>query len=160
MENEGIKENKWKSWNPFQKTAFIIGLLVLIFFVIGVVDLVRTKLTTTGYSVYYDVKPDKDITISVPSTQHWISCWDEITPLTIKYDLTSSTAVDLIFTPTMEDANNLSETSKHYQVCYQPSILKNKGSCNIDGKGCIVILNKNLNDATVSLKYTALKIES
>jgi len=112
-----------------------------------------------GY-IYIKNIPTNDTTFVVKGGEHWLSCWNEDTTLTIDYDLTSNSAVDLIFTPTREDANVLNETSKHYEVCYVPNVLNNKASCTISGKGCLVLFNKNTNDATVSLKYSAKKNEN
>ena len=107
--------------------------------------------------IYVKNQPDEDVTFIVKYGS-WHSCWNEGSDLTINYDLSSSSAIDLMFTPTKEDAENLTETSQHYPSCYSPNVLKKKGSCNIAGKGCMVLLNKNTNDATVSLKYSAKEI--
>ena len=112
-----------------------------------------------GAWIYVRNLPDKDITFVVGPGQHWTSCWNEFSNLNINYDLTSSSPVDLLFTPTREDAYNLTETSQHYASCYSPNVLKNKGVCVIAGKGCIALLNKNTNDATINLIYSAKKIE-
>ncbi len=105
-------------------------------------------------------QPDIDITFVVKFWQPWIYCYNDSSNVTITYDVSSSSAVDLIFTPTKEDAENLSETSQYYPSCYIPNVLKNKGGCIIAGKGCMVLLNKNIDDATVNLRYSARKIES
>jgi len=118
------------------------------------------------------IPSDKDITFVIPSEQPWISCYNDVSSITINYDLSSSSAVDLIFTPTQEDAGkyiaiswglaNLSENYQYpqnYASCRISNVLKNKGSCVIAGKGCMLLLNKNTNDATISLKYSARTIE-
>jgi hypothetical protein len=106
--------------------------------------------------IYVKNLPDEDKTFVV-NPEYWYSCWNEVSDITINYDLSSSSAVDLIFTPTEEDAKNLSELYWHYPSCYSPNILKNKGSCVIGGKGCMVLFNEN--DAIVSLKYSARNIK-
>lgn len=98
--------------------------------------------------------PDRDTTFVV-SPGHWYSCWNDSSNITITYEIASSSALDLIFTPTKEDAENLNETSIHYPSCHFPRVLNDKGSCIIPGNGCMVLLNGNLNDATVTLKYSA-----
>jgi hypothetical protein len=109
-----------------------------------------------GVWIYVKNLPEKDITFVIISGQSWYSCWNEVTTLTINYDLSSSSPVDLMFTPTEGDVTNLNETSQNYPSCYNPNVLKYKSSCNIAGKGCIAIINKNTNDATVNLKYSAI----
>jgi hypothetical protein len=110
-----------------------------------------------GFWIYVYNQPDEDVTFVVKSG-YWLTCWEDASNMTISYDLSSSLAVDLLFTPTREDAENLTATSKHYASCYISNVLENKGSCVIAGKGCIVLLNKNVDDATVSLKYSAKRI--
>ena len=136
MEIEGLKDKKKNSY------LWIIILIIII-----------------SVWIYVKNQPAKDITFLVGGGEHWLTCWDDASNMTIIYDLSSSSAIDLLFTPTREDAENLTETSKHYSSCYIPNVLKNKGSCIIAGKGCMVLLNKNTNDATISLKYSAKRIE-
>jgi hypothetical protein len=110
-----------------------------------------------GFWIYVYNQPDEDVTFVV-KPGHWLTCWEDNSNITVSYDLSSSLAVDLLFTPTREDAENLTATSKHYVSCYISNVLENKGSCVIAGKGCIVLLNKNVDDATIRLKYSAKRI--
>ena len=109
--------------------------------------------------IYIRNIPDNDTTFVVASKGYWHSCYNEISNLTITYDISSSSAIDIIFTPTKKDAENLNETYLHYEACYVPNVLKNKDSCFIVGNGCLVLLNKGKQDVTVNLKYSAKIIE-
>ncbi len=112
-----------------------------------------------GVWIYVRNQPtSEEMTFVVVSGHSWTSCYNSTSNLTISYDLASSSAVDLLFTPTNEDAQNLTEASMHYPSCYAPKILNKKGECVIPGNGCIVLLNEKENDATVNLKYSAIEI--
>jgi hypothetical protein len=104
--------------------------------------------------IYIRNLPDKNISFIVEPDTHWLSCWNTVSNLSITYEILSSDPIDIIFTPTKKDAENLNETSLHYETCYMPDVLKTKGECSIHGKGCMVLLNKKTTDATVNLKYS------
>ena len=108
-----------------------------------------------GVWFYVKMQPDTNMTFVVGSGERWFNCWNDTLNITVSYDLSSDSPVDLIFTPTQEDIVNLTETSQHYPSCYLPNILKTKGSCITSGTGCIALLNKKTNEATISLKYSA-----
>lgn len=108
-----------------------------------------------GVWLYVRNQPDEDMTFVVGSGQEWYSCWNSTSNISVSYEISASSALDLLFTPSKKDADGLNETHYDYPSCSSPGVLTDKGSCVISGEGCMVLLNKNINDATVSLKYSA-----
>lgn len=100
----------------------------------------------------------KETSFVVEGSHQWTSCWNEETNLSINYDLSSNSEVDIIFTPTQKDAADINESSMHYPSCYIPNALTNKATCVIEGKGCLLLLNKKTNQATINLKYSATPV--
>ncbi len=105
--------------------------------------------------IYIRSLPDEDITFLIKSGEYSTRCWSEDSDLTITYDISSSSAIDLVFTSGPEDAENINKTSYYYNSCYFQNILNNKGDCLIEGDGCLLLINKGTQDATVHLKYSA-----
>lgn len=102
----------------------------------------------------------KDIVFVVNAGGHWYSCWSDASNLTVNYEMISTSPIDIVFTPTENDAKFLNETSKHYASCYLPSVLNYKGSCIINGEGCLVLFNKDFSkDTTINLKYSVERIK-
>ncbi len=108
---------------------------------------------------YITNQPEEEKSFVVNAFGSWYACWDDTSNININYEISSSSPVNLFFTPTNNDAKSLNETAQYYPSCYSPNILSDAGDCAIAGKGCMVLLNKNINNAIVSLKYSARKIE-
>ena len=146
--------NKSKDKNE-ETVKIIVGFVFAIFLVVGAIILWNIG-TEIGKS-WETGTLDKDITFVIKSGLPWTSCYNSTSAIVITYDLSSSSAVDLIFTPTKKDIENLNSTSQHYSSCYLPNILKTKGGCTISGEGCMALLNRNLEDATIRLKYSVTR---
>lgn len=102
----------------------------------------------------------KDITFVINPQSHWYTCWKDTLNLSIDYEISSSYKIDILFTPTEKDAQLSNESYIYYPFCSNQDVLNYKGSCAIDGKGCLVLVNKDSsNAANINLKYSAKTIK-
>ncbi|MEI7719110.1 MAG: hypothetical protein WCI72_04535 [archaeon] len=106
----------------------------------------------------------KDTTFIVETGTIWYSCFNDNSDITITYEINSDNPVNLLFTPTKQDAEGIISTNvtsiNTYPSCYVPNALSTKGQCIISGKGCMVLENSKETDARVNLKSKEVVINA
>lgn len=152
MENEVEKKAGWKGLSFTQKIIYSVGFIVVMLFILGFIIRLYGNPNVSDNTLN---NPMKEETFVVNGLFQRTICWQENKDILVNYELSSTSPIDIIFTPTQKDANDFNETSMHYPSCYIPDTLNNKGSCAIAGNGCLLLLNKKNNSATITLKYSA-----